>query len=809
MRATSPAVPLFFAAAAGALGGLLADVPLLPVVVLAGLAVGAALAARGVLSRALLVLIVAFAIGAAAGGSQRAAAVARRSALPRGPAVFAGVVADVGFTSTGARRLDVDVDGVLEGGASRGLSARLQVLVLAGVPLDVEPGDRVRVRGRARRLLPAFSPGELDGAALGLARGIDARLTVSAPGSLAIVERGAAAAVFARLRLALRDRLIELLPPRLAGLELALLVGDTSLLDDDQRALYRRVGAGHLLAVSGLQVSLIALLLRRAALGLLLATSVGRRGRGLAWASVCALAGVVAFVLLCGAPPSAVRAAAMAAAVLGADLVGRRARALDALGIAGLGTVLVSPGSVLDPSFLLSYGAVLGLAASTRSAPAGAGEGSRVVRALGSTVVASVGAGLVTLPIAAHLFGEVAPAGLVANIVLVPVATLLQVPALALGLLGALLDISFIAWLGAQAALLLEATAAGLGELLPGVRPVAAPGGVLTLAWLACALVFAAALARRQVSAGVLAVVIAGLLFVIGRQEPGGVRIAVLPVGQGDGAVFEMPDGTVILVDGGGVHDGRSDPGADVVLPFLRRRGIDAIDLMILSHPHPDHALGLVSVARELPVRELWHNGSPADGPLLARLLEAVPGARVRTTPELLGKHTFGRADGRQGEGATLEVLAPAPAEKTSLYPELGANDNSLVLKICFGADCALWPGDIELLGEELLLGAGADVRAAVVKAPHHGSRSSSTAELVRRIGAQHVVFCTGPDNTFRFPHREVLERWREAGARAWDTASHGEITIHLTGEGVRITPFVEATVDSPEDELFLEPAEG
>lgn len=807
MRATSPAVPLFFAAAGGALAGLLADVPLLPVVLLALLAVGAALSARGLLARAALVIVVAFAIGAAAGAGQRAMAQARRDALPATTAVLAGVVSDVGVLSNGTRRLDLDVEGVIEEGTARGLRARVQVLVLAGVPVAVDPGDHIRVRGRVRELLPAFSPGELDASRLGVARGVDGRLTVHAASDLVIVERSAQSAMFARLRLALRARMMELLPPRLAGLELALLVGDTSLLDDEQRALYRRVGAGHLLAVSGLQVSLIALILRRGALAVLLASSRGRRGRGSVLASAFALLGVIAFVLLCGAPPSAVRAAAMAAGVLGADIAGRSARALDALGIAGLATVLLSPGSVLDPSFLLSYGAVLGLAASTAPASAVTPEGRSVVRALAATVVASVGAGLVTLPISAHLFGEVAPAGLVANIVLVPLATILQVPALALGLLGALLDVSFIAWLGAQAALFLEATAAGLGELLPEVRPVAAPGGALTLAWLGCALVFAAALARRTVSTGAAAVAAALLLFLIGRQEPEGVRIAVLPVGQGDGAVFEMPDGKVIVVDGGGTHDGRSDPGADVVLPFLRRRGIDAIDLMILSHPHPDHALGLASVARALPVHELWHNGSPATGPLLARLLAAVPDARVRTTPELLGKHTFG---GKGGAGeATIEVLAPAPAEGTSLYPELGINDNSLVLKVCRGPDCALWPGDVELFGEQLMLEAGADVRAAVVKAPHHGSRSSSTAELVRRTGAGHVVFCTGRDNTFLFPHREVLDRWREAGARAWDTAANGEITIYLTGKGVRIESFVEAAVESPENELLLLTSEG
>jgi competence protein ComEC len=789
MRAVSPAVPLFFAAAGGALVGLLglpADVPLLPLFFLSALVLGAALVARGVLARAALLLGVGFSVGVSTGAAQQSAAVARREALPGGPVVLAGVVADVGFTSTGGRRLDLDVDGVLEGPASspRAASARVQVFVPPPVRLEVEPGDRVRARGLVRALLPAFSPGEFDARALGLARGVDGSLSVNAATDLAIVERGAARALFPRMRLALRSRMLELLNPHMAGLELALLVGDTSLFEPEQRELYRRVGAGHLLAVSGLQVSLIALLLRRGALAVLLATSLGRRGRLRAAPSLFALSGVIAFVLLCGAPPSAVRAAAMAGALLLADLFGRRARALDALGIAGVATVLLSPASVLDPSFLLSYAAVLGLAASTAPAPmTDDEERGRLKGVLTAIVTASVGAGLVTLPISAHLFGEVALAGLIANIVLVPAATILQVPALALGLLGALLDLSFVAWLGAQAALLLEALAAGLGDLLPGVRSVTAPSGALTLGWLACALAFSAALARRARGLGAASLAAAVMLFGLARIEPGGVRITVLPVGQGDGAVFEMPDGRVLLVDAGGAWDERHDPGADVVLPFLRRRGIEQIDVMILSHPHPDHALGLISVARALPVHEIWHNGAPPDGALLRRLLAAVPNARVRTTPALLGKHTFG--------GATVEVTAPAPAEGTALYPELGANDNSLVLRICQSDDCALWPGDLETLGEGLLLDSGAPVRAAVVKAAHHGSKTSSTPALVQASGASHVIFCTGPGNTFLFPHEEVLTRWRAAGARAWDTAVHGELTIHLTGAGVKVKAYV------------------
>src|SRR5207253_7120920 len=121
------------------------------------------------------------------------------------------------------------------------------------------------------------------------------------------------------------------------------------------------------------------------------------------------------------------------------------------------------------------------------------------------------------------------------------------------------------------------------------------------------------------------------------------------------------------------------------------------IALMVVSHPHPDHALGLASVARAIPVDELWEDGLA--GPLNTLVVDAVRAnnarATVVTTPTLLGAHAF--------HGATIDVLAPAPAEHTATYPELEANDNSLVLRVCNQNDCALWPGDVEAAGEDLV----------------------------------------------------------------------------------------------------------
>jgi competence protein ComEC len=747
-----------------------------------------------------------FLLAALCGHAQRSAHAARVALVPgSSTAVVAdGVVVDASARDQGtALRVALSAVGPDIGGSSGVQAIMFDVDVALTAPVVVRPGDRVRLRGRLQPPAPALSPGTYDAAAAALVDGVHARMAIVDVDDVLVLSHGDGP-WWVQAKQALSTRLQEHVPPRLAGLLLALLVGDTSLFEPEQSTAYRHVGAGHLLAVSGLQVTLLAGLLVRLVSSLVLLTPPGRRGRGAGLAAVIALIGVWAFVLVCGAPPSAVRAAVMATATTGAAALGRRVLLVDALAAAGLLTVVASPASVLDAGFLLSYAAVLGLVAASAGDPIGEDDDGdrRLWPIVRDGVVASVVAGLVTVPLSAWLFAQVAPAGLVANIVLVPAASVLQLPALLGGVLGAVLDVPLLSFIGGQSALLLESLVFGLADLLPGTRALDAPP-----AWLAATLTLSAAAAAalllsRRRGAALFVVVVAGMAVIAGMREPPGLRITFLPVGQGDGAVVELPDGHVFVVDGGGrvpVQPGLdeaaraevlAEPGTRVVVPYLQRRGIERVDVVVLSHPHPDHAGGLRAVVDAVPVGALWWAGDMGRvGPLVRPIVQRIGVDRVRSTPELLGTHRFG--------DVTVDVLGPAPAEGTATFPELHANDNSLVLRFCLRDTCVLLPGDVERFGEEqLLAGDASRLRAAVVKAPHHGSTTSSTQAFVDATGARHVVLCTGRDNHFGFPAPAVVQRWRSAGARTWDTARHGEVTVVLDGETVDVQGF-----RSPDDD--------
>ena len=304
MERSAPPVPLFVAAVFGALLAIALAPPPLAVALLAAAAAAVAWFARSAAGQAAGLLALALSVASLSTALTLDARAQRRAALPEGAAVFEGIASDVGLTRNGSTRIALDVTGVLvdaEAGAdgaahAAALAARIEVFAPPGSEA-VQPGDRIRVRGVARPPPPADLPGEIDGELLALSRGVDARLSARAPASLAVLARRAAWRPFPSTRLALATRIRAHTTEQEAGLLLALLVGDTSLLSDEQRTLYRDVGAGHLLAVSGLQVSLLALVFRALFLPFFVLLPGGRTGRATRLAGLFSLALVWAFVL--------------------------------------------------------------------------------------------------------------------------------------------------------------------------------------------------------------------------------------------------------------------------------------------------------------------------------------------------------------------------------------------------------------------------------------------------------------------------------------------------------------------------------
>jgi competence protein ComEC len=324
----------------------------------------------------------------------------------------------------------------------------------------------------------------------------------------------------------------------------------------------------------------------------------------------------------------------------------------------------------------------------------------------------------------------------------------------------------WLSWPLARALLLVSDLAAAPRFAVIGV---ASPGPVLCL--LACGLILVAPRFRgwgRWLTVGgfLACLALPGPVRAAAAASRGQLEWIVVSVGQGDASLLRLPDGSAVLVDGGGTFPGGPDPGARDLVPLLRDLGVARLSAVVVSHPHPDHILGLASVAAALPIERLFTND--------AELPEA-PRAALASLP---APRRLQPGQGWEQGGVRFEAVGGP-------LGDLVENDASLVLRVSYGATAFLLPGDVEQAGEAAALAAGRTLAAEVVKVPHHGSRTSSTAPFVSAVRPRWAALSVGAGNRYGFPHPEPLERWRAAGATIVRT-DEGAIRFVSDGASVR-----------------------
>ncbi|MCU0671331.1 MAG: DNA internalization-related competence protein ComEC/Rec2 [Myxococcota bacterium] len=599
-------------------------------------------------------------------------------------------------------------------------------------------------------------------------------------GALEVIDEGGLAWL-ERARGSLRTRLERTLPPHAAAVARALLLGDGPAVEGPERDALRGSGLAHLLAVSGLHVALLAAFVYLAFERLL-------RGRVLDPPRAAALATipvVLGFALVAGGAPSVWRAASMAVIVAGLRALRRRPRPLAVASLAIVLFAVASPDDALRPAFLLSAAATLAIVTGTRiegaSATTAAADAPADARILRESFAMSARTTLATAPLVIWCFGELPVFGVVANVLLLPIGTLLLVPlAFAHALLASIGLESITAPLFVAS---LDALV-GAAELFARVTPgTALPPPSTIQGWILVASAMGLLALRRPRHLALVGLLTAGALGLAevhlrALAKPEGLlRLTQLDVGQGDGAILDLPDGSAMLIDGGG---GRPDPGERALVPLLRARRRDVLAVVVISHPHPDHFAGLHALLPELDagrlrIGEVWDGGQAEaeepHGPAAA-LLRAFRrrGVRVRTP---CGEHTIG--------GARVEVRWPCPRFDAGY----DANDNSLVLRVTHGRRAILFTGDVERHAEEALVASDVDLRADVLKVPHHGSRTSSSEAFLARVRPTLAVASQGRGNGYGHPHPDVVARYDALGIPLLRTRESGGVVIETDGESI------------------------
>lgn len=644
-------------------------------------------------------------------------------------------------------------------------------------------GQRVLLGGRLEPLRVPRNPGLPDRTAQWRRQGVVARLVVDDPRLVQVLD---ARRCFTDRLVSLRDSITSVLQrymprPEARHVVQALLLGDRSGLSPDVRNRLGRAGLAHLLAISGLHVLLVGLVLYGLLRPLLL--RLGLSWWSMEWTrTVLTLLVLSGYVLLAGAPASAVRALVMTALFLGATLFQTPPHPLNALGAAAVVLLLADPAQLFEPGFQLSFAAVIGLLLGwlplQQRLPAVIFR-RPALRYLTGTLLVTLTATLATAPFVLYHFGYVSLAGLPLNLLGIPLAA----GALAGGLLS-VLSAPFspaLAELFGQAAtlcayLLLQLGELGLRLLRPLVLHVPEPPWWMLIAPPVLLRLWSRSPGIRRRSGLVLLGVLSLGLWTTPPAAPH-LDVLFFDVGHGDAVLIRAPGGRHLLIDTGGRYGGRVAAEWSL-LPFFRRYGIDRLNAVLITHPDADHAGGLPLLLRRLEVGRVLDSGTVDSSALSLEIAHLIDSLRLPRQSLQAGDTV------RLDPALVLQVLAPAPNAR-----DVPDNERSVVLRMIFGRTRWLFLGDAERELERQLVRAYGDLLASdVVKVAHHGSRTSSTPELVQQViltraHPARAVISSG----WRGVSDSVRVRWERQGARLWITADSG--ALWLRSDGRRIWP--------------------
>ena len=698
-------------------------------------------------------------------------------------------------------------------------------------------GDRLRInRIKLKRPRNFKNPGRFDYVHYTRSQGIDVLGSVSKAKyleRLGTVPLG----TFTALRGTIRERMMKFfdrhLPEDSAALLKAMLLGEKHYLSDELRQAYIDTGLAHLMAVSGLHIGFVAgacflILYPLVFYGLWrLRSQWALLGHARKIVALLCVFPVLFYMFLVGTKISALRAGVMILVYLFAVLINREKHLLNALLVAASLILIWNPEAVVGPGFLLSFGALLTIVLAIRfmEQPAEdaldqlgevpwyrrlpkprlseASWGARLYDIFQSTLFITLAALLGTLPILIYFFNHISIGGVFLNLLLVPLTAVL----IPLGLLTSLLALVY----EPLGALLIPLTA-GLLHIYVSLPQLAAPLPFMSFyvptppaIWpiLYYALLIAIPLwlrSRRSITKPIhdsrnawsktipwgLALASATLIvsFIWPRFpffKNGELSVYLLDVGQGESIYMEFPNGETLLLDGGGYFRNSLDVGKLVVAPFLWNRGLWGLSYIGATHSDHDHISGLESLAKLVSIGHFLERRPALPDRRIDRLKSRLIDRQTMPLPLHPGQPW------QVGE-VRLTLLHPTPEfVAASPSPNKIGNDLSMVWKIEYGAFSMLLTGDITEKAERYLVEHEAPLQAGILKAPHHGSRTSSHPDFIRAVSPKDVIVSSGRFNIFHHPHPNIVERYRNQGASLWRTDLQGAIRITTDGTATRI----------------------
>ena len=667
-----------------------------------------------------------------------------------------GVIKDRAVSVSGYQKLYVKLD----------QSKTIYMILSNENPLAI--GDEISFRGEALALDKQRVPGGYDERLVLSTRGVSYKIfpeevqVVGHRDGLALRVRGVKETIY--------NALSQVLPQEETGIVMAMVTGEMEYIDDDIRTIYTEAGIIHILSISGFHLSVLVLFLffffqkvckmdvRVAAIG-----------------TICAN---VLYLYFTGFSAACVRATCMLFLVLLGKIIFRKEDWLTSIALAALVLLVAQPLYLWNAGFQLSFITTIGLCVSRNMLSPNEGWRNKCKNA----IIASLYASLFSFPLVAYHFYYIPVVGILINLALVPLSSILLGCSVLTVLVSGL-------WLGggifvAGSVYVLLGIIKGIcvaGNLLPGAYPLL---GTPSLGAMACyyGILLVLSYYGKELLCNkktMLALCCTLLYTTMGNRFFGKQNtVAFLDVGQGDATVITTHDRRAFLIDGGGRFNRAfgENTGIQVVKPYLEHLGIDHLDGIVLTHLDMDHCVGALEIAEVFETECIYISDYPFQVSSYLEKLEEI----VEKTDVVL--YTVKQDDEVSwDENGTISCLYPSVRRRIDREDE---NHGSMVLRYRYGGTDVLLMADAGVLDEGIILDENESVKADIIKVGHHGSKGSSSAGFLEEVSAEIGIISCGKDNKYGHPHSEVLTRMMEAKTTAMRTDEVGSILLTLSPDG-------------------------
>lgn len=670
-------------------------------------------------------------------------------------------VIDIDYTSTGKQKVILKTNSITIDDLKLNTKLKIQAIFNSGV--EVEFGQIVLVKGKLEAFDFPRNPGGFNEKLYMQTKRIDYKMFAE------ILSKGKIVNSFDsyiyKLHKKIKNMYETILPLKEASVLEAMLLGDKQNLDTSVKETYRKSGISHILAISGLHISIISALL-----WLILDTlKLNKRV-----SSTIILTVLIVYCIFTGNSVSTTRAVIMIGIVLFGNIIYYQSDIYTSIATAAFVLLIYQPLYLYDVGFQLSFGAVISIIVLSPVLERVYFIPKTIRLYLISTLAASLG----TYPIIAYHFNTISVIGIVVNLLVLPLASIL----VCFGIISTV--VSFI-WIElgkflcgiVYFILVFYENICTIASNIPFSQIVTGqPNLILIFIYytiiLATAYYYYLNKQKRQSLKKYMLYMQIFLLIIsaIVIFKPKDLEIVYLDVGQGDSIAIHTTKNKNILIDGGGNISKpleEANTGTQIVLPYLRYKGINRLDCVFISHPDGDHIIGILELLDYIKINQIFIADTDAKNDLL-KILE-MKASKYNIPINKLSKGNIVKVD----DSISFECIYPT---KDILIDSDDYNNNSLVLYMDYNNSKFLFTGDIEKEAEDRITKDYKKLDVDILKVAHHGSKTSSTQNFVDMVQPKVAIISSGKNNYYGHPHKEVLDRYKNINI--YNTADEGAILI-------------------------------